>query len=291
MTSNHIQNMEHFLIKTFSFTGVWIVLIDEIETFWHSLDAIVDLPKRDEGLGISGPTKSISSSNISLSTNKNLEMFMLLCSQEVNFKSFCFQQQSTSLCLSVNFPEKCPASFFFLHFSENVLWNAPFVMSQILYLNIRSCCFFLFFVHFPWQFIVSSQSRIKKIENSYSVQPTKVSYWIHHVSDCTVHNRRQQTQPPVTLTHNSLLLNKSWLSPCGWTTGANFLAAICGYWWLLIVLFNSAKWESICDTHPRARSCRTDRGAVLQVQKRLCDAFINPASLLQDTLLLLNYSH
>lgn len=40
--------------------------------------------------------------------------------REINFKAFCFQQQSTSLCLFVNTLEKCPASFYFLHFSENV---------------------------------------------------------------------------------------------------------------------------------------------------------------------------
>lgn len=82
----------------------------------------------------------------------------------------------------------------------------------------------------------------------------------HHCSDCTAQNRTRLSQPPVTLTCTSLLWNKSRLSPCGWTTGANFLAAICGYPWLLIVLFHLTNRESICNTHPRARSRRWTAG-------------------------------
>lgn len=45
-----------------------LVFADDTEMFCHSLDTIIDLAKRDKNVGISGPIRSILSSNICLST-------------------------------------------------------------------------------------------------------------------------------------------------------------------------------------------------------------------------------
>lgn len=99
MRSRHIQNIWKIcfsqILSFTSFIREKLSLIDGTE-MWHPLYSMIDSPTKDEeDRDTASPTGTISSSNISFSTNKNAFMLLFLSSSSIQHFHFCACQSTT----------------------------------------------------------------------------------------------------------------------------------------------------------------------------------------------------